>query len=125
MLTGHDLLLYIGIPMAVSLALLVIGRRSCGRHVDVLSRWLPGLALAAGTATILFLTPAEVTRRFGDAPPSDPAGADRMVALTLRTRALADAKSLLAAAGVAHDAAADRIVVPAREAFGVALAFVA
>ena len=65
-----------------------------------------------------------IAREFGDAAP---AGEDRdeyMAALTIRTRSLDRAAAALAAGqirGVRREA--DRIVVPADEAFGVTLEF--
>lgn len=84
-----------------------------------------GHALRAGQATIMFLTPGEVERRFAGAAPTVTDNADRMAALTLKTRSL---KLVAEALKAGHIAGAHvdqgRIIVPDRQAGGVALAFV-
>lgn len=83
-----------------------------------------GVAVAAGRASVLYLTPAGIQARFGvDAAPLI-AGGERAAALTLRTDALARVQEVLAAAGVAHQTHKSRIVVPPLETGGVILAFV-
>ena len=83
-----------------------------------------GLALTADDAEVLLLTPATVAQRYGNAAPVQADGSDRMVALGLRTKSLADASAALRAgdiAGVIEETG--RLVVPATSAAGVALAF--
>jgi len=81
-----------------------------------------GRALTVGLSRVDILTPAALRAEFGDAVP-DPAGRSTyMAALALRTRSLdATARALEGVAGVRREA--DRIVVPASDAFGTALAF--
>jgi len=81
--------------------------------------------LAAGPVSVDFVTPEELSERYGDFAP-DPAGrADYMAALTLRTASLAAAAQALEAGGVAAARIEERrIVVPASAAMNVALEFV-
>ncbi|EIM30004.1 VOC family protein [Microvirga lotononidis] len=84
-----------------------------------------GHALQAGRATIKFLSPAEVDRRFAGAAATSTSQGDRMIALTLRTRSLDLVFESLRSGQIAGaHATSDRVVVPASEAGGVALAFV-
>lgn len=84
-----------------------------------------GHALRAGQATILFLTSSEVQRRFAGAAPTSIDNADRMAALTLRTRSLGSVDNALKAGRITDvRRERDRIVVPEHQAGGVALAFV-
>lgn len=84
-----------------------------------------GVAVAAGRASVLFLTAAGIQVSFGvDAEPLL-AGGERAAALTLRTDALARVQDVLKAAGVSHQAHKSRIVVPPLETGGLILAFVA
>jgi hypothetical protein len=83
-----------------------------------------GCTLAVGLSRFDVVTPAELTRLYGDAAAASDGRDEFMAALTLRTRSLAQAAAALAAGhirGVRRDA--DRIVVPAAEAFGVTLEF--
>lgn len=91
---------------------------------SALARTAGGLALQAGTATVLFLTPEAVRERFGDVVEASAEGSDRMVALSLRTRSREAARRALAAGGI-PDVRDDglHLVVPAAQAAGVALAF--
>jgi len=85
-----------------------------------------GQVLEADQATVLFLTSAEIRKRFSGAAPTSLNDADRMAALTLRTRSLDLVEAALEAGqitGVLREPG--RIVVPDRQAGGVALAFVA
>ncbi|KAA5608398.1 VOC family protein [Rhodovastum atsumiense] len=92
---------------------------------DALAPVAGGLALAAGNAALLLLTPAEIARRYGDAVPSLPTGETRMVALELRVGSLAVARAALAEGGIADvREQPDRVVVPAAVAAGVTLAFI-
>ncbi|MCQ4160552.1 VOC family protein [Roseomonas sp. GC11] len=80
--------------------------------------------LAAGGARVLVLEPGAAALHWGDALPPLPAdGADRMVALTLRA-SLATARAALQAGGITPLEQPGRLVVPAAQAFGLALAFV-
>lgn len=82
-----------------------------------------GVAVAAGRASVLYLTPTGVQARFGvDAAPLI-AGGERAAALTLRTDALARVAQVLEGAGVAHHVHKSRIVVPPAETGGLILAF--
>lgn len=84
-----------------------------------------GYALRAGQATIMFLSRGEVEKRFGGAAPTVPDDADRMAALTLKTRSLKLVAEALKAGHVTGVyVELGRIVVPDRQAGGVALAFV-
>lgn len=84
-----------------------------------------GYALQAGRATIQFLSPTEVERRFAGGAVTTASEGDRMVALTLRTRSLELVlESLRSGRITGVQAMSDRIIVPANEAGGVALAFV-
>jgi len=84
-----------------------------------------GYALRAGQATLLFLTPSEVQRRFVHVAPTSIDNADRMVALTLRTHSLGAVDNALQAGRIPDiRRERDRIVVPDHQAGGVALAFV-
>lgn len=84
-----------------------------------------GHALQAGQATIQFLSPAEVDRRFAGGAVTTTSQGDRMVALTLRTRSLELVLENLRSGQIAGASATPgRIIVPANEAGGVALAFV-
>lgn len=83
-----------------------------------------GWRLAAGRATVDYLTPEGVRLRFGDATPVRHDERDRKVALVLGTDSLAPAGAVLQANRVAFEAnGARRLVVPAAETFGLALVF--
>ncbi len=82
-----------------------------------------GQRLSAGFASIDFLTPQAVRARLGDATETSPNGHDRKVALVLQTRSLDQARQALQAGGIAFREQAGELVVPASEAFGVALVF--
>jgi Glyoxalase-like domain len=83
-----------------------------------------GETLRAGRATVFFLTPAEIEHRWIGAAPAPQDEADRMVALTLKTRSLDLARQCLKAGGIsgAHEQPG-RLIVPHEQAGGVALAF--
>jgi hypothetical protein len=92
---------------------------------DAITEVLGGHALEAGQATILFLTSAEIARRFSGLAPTSLNDADRMAALTFRTRSLSLVESALEAGHVSNILREpDRIIVPECQAGGVALAFV-
>lgn len=79
-----------------------------------------GVRLVVGMSDFDVVAPGEVARRFGAAAPA-PDGRDEMMAgLVLRTTSLA-AAAAIAVPGVRREAA--RVLVPAGEAFGCALAF--
>lgn len=82
-----------------------------------------GYALAVGLAGFDILTPAALRADFGDAAPADGGRDSFMAALTLRTRSLEVAAAALARGGIAARRASGRIIVPAADAFGVALEF--
>lgn len=84
-----------------------------------------GHALQAGRATIQFLSPAELDRRFAGGAVTTTSQGDRMAALTLRTRSRELVLESLRSGRIAGaHVTSDRIIVPANEAGGVALAFV-
>ena len=83
-----------------------------------------GRRLSADNASIDFLTPAAVRAYLGNATETSPNGHDRKVALFLQTRSLDQARQALQAGSIAFREQNDEIVVPASEAFGVALVFV-
>jgi hypothetical protein len=84
-----------------------------------------GLALQAGTGRLLILATDAARQHLGDALPPLPAdGRDAMVGLVLRTASLAQARSALAAGGVAAQEQESRLLVAAADAFGLALGFV-
>jgi len=82
-----------------------------------------GWRLSAGDASIDFLTPTAIRARFGDTTETSPNGHDRKVALSLRTRSLTKARQALQAGDIAFREQNGEIIVPASEAFGVALVF--
>lgn len=90
---------------------------------DAVRRTADGCALALGLAAFDVVTPAALRREFGDAAPQGDGRDSFMAALTLRTRALDAAAAALSHGAVAFRRDADRILVPAAEAFGAALEF--
>ncbi|WP_416052850.1 VOC family protein [Cupriavidus basilensis] len=83
-----------------------------------------GELLRAGGASVVVLTPEAAARRFGASVPPLIDGRDRMVALVLRTTALATARAALAAGEIRGVEEIDGLlVVPPAEAAGVTLAF--
>lgn len=82
-----------------------------------------GLRLPMGLTRLDVVSPAEVARRFGPAAPAPDGRAERMAALVFRTADLDRAAYVLAAAGIDAVRDAERLLVPAAEAFGVTLAF--
>lgn len=78
-----------------------------------------GVAVTAGRAEVLVLTPSFAAARLGGDLPR----AEGMAALGLRVRALGVTRRLLSSAGVGFSDSPGRVVVPAAEASGVALAF--
>jgi hypothetical protein len=91
---------------------------------DAMSSDADGQALSVGLSRFDIVTPAALVRQFGDAAPAANGRDEFMAALTIRTRSLHRAAAALQAGGIAgvrQDA--DRIVVPASEAFGVTLEF--
>ena len=84
-----------------------------------------GAVLWAGRTRIEIRTPAALSARFGDALPGAAGRTEWMAALSLRTASLDQAAAALHAGGIAIRREADRIMVPAAEASGVALEFLA
>jgi hypothetical protein len=82
-----------------------------------------GFSLAVGLARFDIVTPSELARQFGDAAPAAEGRREYMAALTLRTRSLDHAANALAAGNINAVQEADRVLVPAAAAFGVALEF--
>lgn len=83
-----------------------------------------GLRLLAGLSSIDVVAPAEVARRYGAAAPAMEGREAVMAALVLRSASIARAAAALQAGGVAGvEVAADRVLVPAAAAMGVALEF--
>lgn len=92
---------------------------------DAISRTEGGARLSAGAAAVDYLQPGAAKSLFGDDIGLAADGADRKVAVTLRTASLAQAKAALEEGGVSFRTRPDgSLVVPAPEAHGVALAFV-
>lgn len=83
-----------------------------------------GQRLSVPGTTIDTLTPAAVRARFGNTTQDSPDGTDRKVALVLRTASLARARAALAAGNVQPVEHNGLTIVPASQAYGVALAFV-
>ncbi|MFC7551645.1 hypothetical protein ACFQU7_03985 [Pseudoroseomonas wenyumeiae] len=84
-----------------------------------------GVALQADRGRLLILTPKAARRHLGDALPPLPAdGRDAMVGLVLRTSSLAQARAALQAGGVPVREEAGRLLVSAKDSFGLALGFV-
>ncbi len=91
---------------------------------DAMRRGGSGCSLVVGLSRFDVITRDALAHEFGDAAPAADGRDDYMAALTIRTQSLARAAAALAAGkvnGVRHEA--DRIVVPATEAFGVTLEF--
>lgn len=83
-----------------------------------------GVAIAAGQARVLILSPEAASEHWGKALPALPGdGAERMVALGLHVTALDTARQALKAGGIAARETQGRLIVPAESAFGLALAF--
>ena len=83
-----------------------------------------GLAFRAGAATVSILDPTEVATRFGNGVEPSPDGGDRMVALALATKSTTQARAHLDRASILYEPYGSGIVVSAKSAAGVALAFV-
>jgi hypothetical protein len=91
---------------------------------DAIRRSGVGCSLAVGLSRFDVVTMDALAGEFCDAVPAADGRDDYMAALTIRTRSLERAATALAAGrinGARHEA--DRIVVPATEAFGVTLEF--
>jgi hypothetical protein len=93
---------------------------------DAVRRTGAGYSLAIGLSRFDVITPAELEREFGDAAPGADGPDEYMAALTIRTRSLDGAAAALQTGKIGGvKRTAERIVVPATEAFGVTLEFVA
>ena len=91
---------------------------------DAIRRGESGCSLAVGLSRFDIMTRDALVANFGAAAPADDGRDEYMAALTLRTRSLERASAALSAGnihGVRREA--DRIVVPASEAFGATLEF--
>jgi hypothetical protein len=85
-----------------------------------------GYSLAIGLSRFDVITPAELTKEFGDAAPGGDGRDEYMAALTIRTRSLDGAAAALQTGNIGGvKRTAEHIIVPATETFGVALEFVA
>jgi Glyoxalase-like domain len=83
-----------------------------------------GCTLATGLARFDIVTPDAVAAQFGDTAPDGDGRAEYMAALTLRTLSLdVAARALAGIAGIRREAG--RLIVPASQAFGTVLEFVA
>lgn len=83
-----------------------------------------GLRLSAGSRAVLFLTPDGVQRHFHGLASGLTEGRDRFVGLVLRTRDIDATLSVLRSAAIPGVLElADRVIVPAEQAFGVAITF--
>jgi hypothetical protein len=101
-------------------ALAALFRRMFGD--DAVRAIASGYTLTLGVSRFDVLTPAAIASRYGDGMPDGGGRSSYMAGLVLRTRSLDKAAAALAAgeiAGVRREA--DRIVVPAAQAFGAAL----
>ncbi len=87
-------------------------------------RRIPGGAhLAVGMASVEVVSPAEISRRYGEAA-ADPAGrSEWMAAVEFRTAHRAQAEAALTAGGVPFRATAAGPLVAGRDAFGAAMLF--
>lgn len=81
-----------------------------------------GFKINAGRATVRFITPDRATDEFGKVPEGEN-GSARMVALEFSTGSLEQVRNSLKVGEIAFTENAERIVVRAEEALGVALAF--
>jgi len=91
---------------------------------DAVRRDMSGFSLAVGLSRFDIQPPDVLAQQFGAAAPSSGGRDEFMAALTIRTRSLERTAAALAAGRIAGvHRQADRIVVPAAEAFGVALEF--
>lgn len=90
---------------------------------DAVRRGAAGCSLAIGLAGFDVVTPVALRADLGGAAPSDGGRDSFMAALTLRTRSLDSTASALARGGIAARRESGRIIVPAADAFGVALEF--
>jgi Glyoxalase-like domain len=91
---------------------------------DAVQQDAAGFTLAVGLSRFDVLPPDELMRQFGDTAPDAEGRTQFMAALTIRTRSLKAAAAALEAgriAGVRREA--DRLIVPATQAFGVTLEF--
>ena len=84
-----------------------------------------GCSVLVGLSRFDIVTPRVLAGWFGDAAPDPQGRRDYMAGLTLRCADPARAAGVLQAAGVALTRNADRLIVPAREAFGATLEFAA
>ncbi len=80
-------------------------------------------SLVVGLSRFDVMSPAALARAFGDTAPDGGGRDEFMAALTLRTRSLDTAAAALASGDITARREAERIVVPATEAFGVTLEF--
>jgi hypothetical protein len=91
---------------------------------DAVRRGDSRYSLAVGLSRFEVVTPAVLAQQFGDAAPTGDGRDEYMAALTLRTRSLQQAASALQSGQINNvRREAERIVVPASEAFGVTLEF--
>jgi len=84
-----------------------------------------GCSVLIGLSRFDIVTPHALAAGFGAAAPDPQGRRDYMAGLTLRTADLERTAAMLASAGVAATRAADRLIVPAVDAFGATLEFVA
>jgi catechol 2,3-dioxygenase-like lactoylglutathione lyase family enzyme len=117
---------------AIGIAEIVIATHDAPRAVAPLTKLFGaehlttidgGMALRAGSASILFLTYEAAAERFGGGMSEPKDGTDRMVALALRVRSPDRARVMLKHNAVPLVTLPDRVVVPAAAAMGVAIAF--
>ncbi|MBI3515330.1 MAG: VOC family protein [Proteobacteria bacterium] len=84
-----------------------------------------GASVLIGLSRFDIVTPRALAAAFGPAAPDPQGRTAYMAALTLRTTDLARATGVLSAAGVRAADGNGRVIVPAAEAFGATLEFVA
>jgi hypothetical protein len=91
---------------------------------DAVRRSDAGCSLLIGLSRFDVVAPAVLTKEFGDAAPEAGGRDEYMAALTIRTRSLEQAATALRTGRIAGaKREAERIVVPASEAFGATLEF--
>lgn len=91
---------------------------------QALSQVPGGLRLATGRSAVLFLTPEQVDLHLHGQARREVGTGDRYAGLTLRTADLAAARAVLARGGIEGVVELPhRLIVPAHQAFGLALTF--
>jgi len=92
---------------------------------DALRAGADGISVLVGLSRFDIVTPRALATMFGTGAPDPQGRPDYMAGLTLRVADLDRTAAVLASAGVAFTRASERVLVPAAEAFGATLEFVA